>query len=349
MKEDYLIYILTTDTDHGETQPYENIIPNQWRSHLDNDTIQVYYTQKKLLSLLQLRQVINAVHADYIYLNSLFSPLFVLYPLWLQWSGVITGKVIICPRGTLYKSALAIKTIKKKPFLTLFRLMGIHKRVQFQASNDREQEAIAHYFPNSKIFTLDDAINSQQTALITYKKEIGTLKCIFIARIHPIKNLLFLLHILEQVKLTIELTIVGPIEDQAYWESCEQQLKSLPANVTTNYIGSLPNHELLPLLQKNHLYILPTKGENFGHSIFEAFLAGRPVLISDQTPWLRLQDKKIGWDLPLAHPQEYVNAIEEAAAWNQETFDEWAANAWNFANTYLENSNAKAKYIELFS
>jgi len=349
LKDDYLIYVLTTDTDHGETKPYETITTNEWIHYLHHSTIQVYYAQKVSLSLRQLKHVIKSVQADYIYLNSLFSPLFVLYPLWLKWLGTIKGKVIACPRGNLYESALSIKKIKKKPFLALFRWMGIHKMIRFQATNDREKDAVEYYFPNSEIIVTDDPINAQQPALTNCKKDTGSLKCIFIARIHSIKNLLFLLHLLEQVKVTIELTIIGPIEDKAYWELCEQQIKLLPVNIITNYIGSLPNHELIHLLQKNHLYILPTKGENFGHSIFEAFLAGRPVLISDQTPWLGLQDKKIGWDLPLAHPSAFVNVLEEAASWDQEVFDEWAASVWHFAKEHIDNSNAKAKYVALFS
>ncbi len=349
LKDDYLIYILTTDTDHGETKPHETITTNEWIHYLHHSNIQVYYARKASLSLGQLKRVIKSVQADYIYLNSLFSPLFVLYPLWLKWSGTIKGKVIACPRGNLYDSALAIKRIKKKPFLTLFRWVGIHKMIRFQATNDREKDAVEYYFPNSEIIVTDDPINAQQPSFINCKKDIGSLKCIFIARIHSIKNLLFLLKILEKVKATIELTLVGPIEDMPYWELCEEQIKLLPTNVITTYIGSLPHHELIHLLQKNHLYILPTKGENFGHSIFEAFLAGRPVLISDQTPWLGLHARKIGWDLPLAHPSAFVNALEEAASWDQEVFDECAANAWHFAKEHIDNSNVKAKYVALFS
>ena len=33
----------------------------------------------------------------------------------------------------------------------------------------------------------------------------------------------------------------------------------------------------------------------------ESLMAGRPVLISDQTPWRGLEQEKCGWDVPLAH------------------------------------------------
>jgi hypothetical protein len=126
-------------------------------------------------------------------------------------------------------------------------------------------------------------------------------------------------------------------------------IEQLPTNISVNYLGAKPNYELNAILKRHHLYILPTEGENFGHSIFEAFLAGRPALVSDQTPWINLKVKKIGWDLPLNNMKAYNNAIDEAAAWNQEEFDEWSSNSWAFANDGVLQSGEVEKYEEIFS
>ena len=172
---------------------------------------------------------------------------------------------------------------------------------------------------------------------------------IFIARIHPIKNLLYLLAAFNKVHAAVKLTIIGPVEDEAYWEKCEIAIAALPSNIKVEFAGSLPNHALLAFLQEHHLFVLPTKGENFGHSIFESFLAGRPVLISDQTPWLHLKEQETGWDLPLNEPAAFSAAIDTAAAWDQQVFDRWCRNAWHHAKKFIDNPVLKQQYLQLFS
>ncbi|HTL10081.1 MAG TPA: glycosyltransferase, partial [Chitinophagaceae bacterium] len=217
------------------------------------------------------------------------------------------------------------------------------------ATSEREKEAILQYFPGSDVLLADDLPNTKQPVFTTKHKQPGTLSCIFIARIHPIKNLLLLLDILKDVKANVSLTIIGPVEDAAYWQKCNAAMAVMPPNIVVTYGGSLPNHALLPLLQDQQLFILPTQGENFGHAIFESLLAGRPVLISNQTPWLGLEQQHAGWDLPLQKPQAFVAAIEKAAAWDQAIFDEWCRGAYQYAKAFIDNPDLKKDYHRLFS
>jgi glycosyltransferase involved in cell wall biosynthesis len=348
LKDDYGIYILTADTDHGENMSYQYVISNQWTNNIDPQ-IHIYYARKTTLSYKQLAKEIEDAQADYIYLNHLFSPYFVLLPLWLKYTERTKSKVVVCPRGALYDSALSVKKYKKIPFLFLFKLLGIHKRVLFHATNIREKEAILDYFPGSEVIIANNLPKIDQPAFISCDKIQGTIKCVFIARIVPIKNLLFLLNVLEKVKAKVALTIVGPVEDQAYWDECQKKIAQLPANISTENLGTKQNDQLTAILQQHHLFILPTTGENFGHAIFEAISAGRPVLISDQTPWLQLNKEKAGWDLPLSNPDFFVDAIETAAAWNQEQFDEYAKGAWQYAHNFITNPNLIGEYHQLFA
>jgi glycosyltransferase involved in cell wall biosynthesis len=227
-------------------------------------------------------------------------------------------------------------------------MLGLHKRITFHATNEREKAAILDFFPGSRVIIADNLPKSDQPPFITVRKESGFLKCIFIARIVPIKNLLFLLQALGKVQATIELSIIGPVEDGGYWDECSAAIDALPANIKAYYSGPRRNDELIPILQQHHLFILPTTGENFGHSIFEALVAGRPVLISDQTPWLGLSERKVGWDLPLDNLAGFTAAIENMARWDQPVFDEWAASAWKYAHDFIGNPELQKRYKELF-
>ena len=80
-----------------------------------------------------------------------------------------------------------------------------------------------------------------------------------------------------------------------------------------------------------------------------ALAAGRPVLISDQTPWRHLAEQHAGWDLPLANEKAFVEVLQEAAGMDDETFQQWSIGAWQYAKNFTESSNLKEKYKELFS
>jgi glycosyltransferase involved in cell wall biosynthesis len=348
LKTQYDVYVFTTDTDHGEEIPYRGIRSNEWITDTDKG-IQVYYAQKKGLTLSRLKREVIHINPDFVYLNHLFSPRFVVYPIWLKLTGSIKGTMIVCPRGALYQSALNVKRYKKIPLLLVYKWLGIQRKVKFHATNQREAAAIAQYFPASQVSIADNLPNLQQQPFETCEKVAGSLKMIYVARIVAIKNLLFLLTLLPQLQEQIYLTVVGPVEDKEYWASCEQQISALPANIHVTCEGPVENSLLQKKIKAHHVYILPTTGENFGHSIFEALLAGRPVVISDQTPWLQLQQQNAGWDLPLNSPAQFVEAIKTMASCNQQQFDVYAKAAWKYAGDFIEQSVNKNPYSNIFS
>lgn len=348
LKNDFDIYVFTTDKDHGEIKPYSGIITNEWIPHKQLG-IKIYYISQQPFFYRQLATEIKTIAPDFLYLNLFFSPRFVIYPLWLKYRHQINATVILCPRGTLYESALSIKWYKKKPMLRLLQNSGIHHQIKFHATNEREMHAIEHFFPGSEILVANNLPNINQPSFKSLTKLSGHINCIFIARIVPIKNLLFVIKILEKITAQVNFTIVGPEENGLYWNECKSRINALPKNIMVNYLGSKSNRELTDLLQQHHLFILPTTGENFGHAIFESFLAGRPVLISDQTPWLNLPALNVGWDLPLKEPAAFINCIEKAALWNQHEFDVFANAAFTFATDFINHPSLTKPYHQLFS
>jgi len=47
-------------------------------------------------------------------------------------------------------------------------------------------------------------------------------------------------------------------------------------------------------------------------------LAGTPVLISDQTPWIDLEDKQLGWAIPLDEEERFIRVIKEIGKMDKE-------------------------------
>ena len=142
---------------------------------------------------------------------------------------------------------------------------------------------------------------------------------------------------------------MATIEDEAYWAQCKQQIRTLPEEVEAVLMRDVPHDEIEQLIAEHHLFALPTLGENFGHAIFEALSAGRPVLISDQTPWLNLKEHYAGWDIPLNDEKAFVTAIEQVAEMKTEELQKWCIGAWQYANDYITCSDLKQHYKQLFN
>jgi glycosyltransferase involved in cell wall biosynthesis len=260
------------------------------------------------------------------------------------------AKIVLAPRGMLHQGALQYKRMKKKLYFNLFRIRGLHKKIVFHATDVTEREDVKKVFgKNVNIEFVKDFPSSRQGPLQVIEKEPGYLKCIFVSRISPKKNLLFLLSVLSTVKAEVQLSIAGPVEDDPYWLTCRDLITSMPANIKVEYLGAIPNNELPAIYRQHHLFVLPTHGENFGHVIFEALLNGRPVLISDHTPWRNLEEKETGWDLPLSGKEKFKEKIELAAGWNQQLFNRHCDASWHFAQSYISGSGLKQQYLKLFS
>ena len=350
MQEYFDFYIITSDRDLGDQQPYTGISTNQWT--IKNKNVQIYYASEKELTVARLVKLSQFVNPDYIYLNSMYSYHFTVLPLWLERTKKINAKIVIAPRGMLQEGAIQFKSFKKKAFVRILNFSGIPKKLRFHATDDQEKKDILKYFPSPEsVFVITNFPRTGQPEWKSVPKDPGHLDCIFISRIVPKKNILFILNIFSELHQNIKLhfSLRGDIEDNFYWEKCSSVIKTLPENISVNWDGPVANEQVPQVLSRYHLFILPTKGENFGHAIFESLSSGKPVLISDQTPWRNLKQKKIGWDLPLNEPRLFLEAIEQVAAFNQQEYDQWSQNAWTYARNYSAKLNLKEDYLKLFS
>ena len=119
-----------------------------------------------------------------------------------------------------------------------------------------------------------------------------------------------MLELLRNVKDgDIFLELIGPVEDERYWEQCKSIIRELPQNIQVTPTGGLSQAEVLKRLEQNHFFILPTLHENFGYVFVGALAAGCPILISENTAWNEVEEKFIGWVTPLDKPDAWIEKI----------------------------------------
>ena len=347
MADYYDIHVLTTNKDLGDDMEYSDTKPNEWNGSKDGKYT-IYYLNNPSKPLLL--NIIKETSPDYIYINSMFSFYFSVLPIYLKFVGSIKSKLIITPRGMLHKGALKYKSFKKIIYLVALNLFRVDRHLIFQATDSQEQKDILRYFPNAKkVPTIPNFILQNRKAFEPIKKDKGTLKLIFISRISAKKNLMFILQVLMHVDDKIDLSIVGPIEDQTYWTECKKLIKQTPANTTVKYFGSIPPSKVNALLKSHHVFVLPSYGENFGHSIYEALSHGRPVLISNNTPWRNLEEKNAGWDIELENKGKWIKTIRKLVYTNQNEYSLTCKHAYALAGNYQDKNKIVEAYKNLFA
>ncbi len=278
----------------GSTEPLPGISPD---TPIDQNGIAVTYRSSVSYAWwkAKLRGTPSNPPPDVLYLNSLFSVPYALQP--LRAAKSLGIRVVLAPRGMLGAGALAIKPAKKKLFLAFARLLGLFRGVRWHASTPVESRDVLHVFPGASVSV---AANIPMMATGSAPMpSIETLNWLVLGRIHPIKNIHFAIEALQKVdlaekELTIEL--VGPAEDKPY---LERLLSMARPGLKVVHTGALPPESLGEVWSRSHALLMPTSHENFGHAVVEAWAHGRPVLLSDQTPWRGLSERDLGWDLPL--------------------------------------------------
>lgn len=344
----YDFYILTRNTDYTETIPYKNITYNQWVYFQEG--VKVFYASEEYQNLSAYRKIIEYENFEAVYINGIYSWKYSILPLIALKKYAI--KTIVASRGMLAKSAIDVKGGKKKVFLKLMKLFNLYKKAIFHATNEKErQDIIEAIGTKAKVVIADNLPKSDFPKDKYIEKRRGVLKLVSLARISPEKNTKFALERLAdmgQFEGEISFDLYGQIYNQGYWEECKVVIGYLPQNIKVIHKGTVDAEQVGETIQKYHVLFLPSRGENFGHVILESLMAGRPVLISDQTPWKGLEEEKCGWDLALHEHEAWSKELVTIIKMEQEEYQVWCNGARNRAERFVNDPELVESYEGMF-
>lgn len=347
----YDFYIVCKPHEMNETAPLNAVKINEWNRW--EDKAQVMYWNYSWKRRSELKQLMEEVKPDTIFINGLFSLYFNILP--LKYGIGYKNKhrdctVVLSARGMLHPGALSQKRLKKKLFLMLFQSAGWQQRIKWHATDEQEIKFIQRQFGNNvRAETAGNFPNLLPLAAVPEKKTkelvMGT-----VALISPMKNHLEVLKALQSVKASISWHIYGPVKEQAYWQQCKELMQHLPPGISVVYHGEVPPAELSVAMNKFQVFIMPSKSENFGHALLEALSAGKPVITTDTTPFKDLQENKAGYTVQASHlADELPLAIGFFAAMKAEEFAAYSTGAADYARNFLATDRLKHQYQHLFT
>lgn len=348
LKEFINIYVLTSDRDFQDVKPYPNVETNKF---INKDGVFVlYHPWENIMACI--KKVLGEYKFKFIYINNFYSFQFSIYPTLLLRLSRSKIKIVIAPRGQFNPGALAIKEKRKKIYILIAKSIGLYKKTIWHATNKYEYNEIIRIFGKKA-----EVINASNLFVRYYplKKELSTprndsvLKIVTVSRVHPIKNIDAIIKNLKSLKFEVIYDIYGPFDDSRYYDYCVDIAKTLPSNIRVAFKGPIQNEIIVEKLFEYHVFMLLSKGENFGHVVLEAFSAKLPVILSNKTPWNDLEERGVGYNVALGNESIVPQLLQRINSMKLEEYIKMRLCADAYLDNYIKNDKSVEIYKQLFT
>ncbi len=350
----YDFFVVTRNYESkGDRKPYTTVRSDAW-NQIGN--AKVWYFSKATFTVEAFANIVKEIQPDAVFLNSALSTPVVKFLTARRKDLFDPIPVVLAPCGEMSAGARSLKPLKKKLFLLYANTVDLYKDVIWKASFKSEKDEIRQVIgAHTEVWVAPDL--APKSILPDYDpkwkqtKEKGTARFAFLSRLTRKKNIHYFLERLKDVHTgNVQFDLIGPLEDEGYWEQCQGIIRGLPSNVTVNAVGSFPDQrDALRKLSESNFFVLPTLNENFGYVFIEAFAAGCPLLVSDNTVWKDIEQRNVGWQIPLEDTDSWIGQINNCVDMDASQYDRMSANARNYALEWLsdiETENATARVLD---
>lgn len=352
LSDHYEFKVITTAFDLNDNTVYPGIQANAWNKVTlpgQERKINVWYHASRKIGVMKMSALLKQASPYIIFINGLFTP-WSFIPLILRKTGSLKNvRVILSPRGMLQRGALQSKALKKKIFLKLFKSAGLFNDLAWHATGEDEKTDIKNMMGGTAEVIMAGNIPKKPLEAISLPPKVkGALNLVYLSIITEKKNLLLLIRVLGKTCSKISLDVYGPVKGSDYWKRCQEACQELPVNITVRYKGDIQPNLVQATLQQYDAFISLTKGENFGHALYESLSVGRPLITSHYTPWNHLEVNRAGWNIRIEDEGNISSVLQEIADMDRTAFGAFCDGAWDLAKRYYSSSDFVTSYRGLF-
>jgi glycosyltransferase involved in cell wall biosynthesis len=341
------IKLITSANNHQGNKLPINTKVNRFVNETITET-PIFYSSNSIIGILNLVQLYIKNRHHTFYINGMFIPRLSLIP------ALICKYVIISPRGMLINETLGSKSVFKKIYLIIYKLV-VSKNTIWHATDAAEVKDIKHFFGERANVKLITNIPVKSLAInLKREKQTESLKLVYFGLIVQKKGLLTLIQILKILNFPISLDIYGSIKDQSYWDACLKEICTNQSQASFKYLGHANPSESQSILTKYDAFVLLTKGENFGHSIYESLSVGTPVIITNKTPWkFNESANPPGWIINYDNQGIDTDSLKQALTnlyhMDNDAYALSSKAAHAYAVDFYNSHDFKKEYTELFN
>ena len=199
-------------------------------------------------------------------------------------------KLIVHPMGFYEPWSLSQKKFKKKLAWHLYQKKLLRRAHLVHCASENEEYNLKKLDPKLKCIVLPFGVNKKNIRTKILKKI--NRRCVFFSRLHKKKGLDMLIKTWVELKNeNWSLDIVGYGNRKYYKDIIKDKKRS-----NIKFLKPISNlSKKNKLLDNYDLLVLPTLNENFGIVILESLARGLPVLTTNETPWIEIQNQNAGW------------------------------------------------------
>ena len=252
--------------------------------------------------------------------------------------------IVVSPRGNLYPWNLKKGYLKKKLYMDIVQRNYFDSANCIHVTSKDELLAVQDLNFRAPVALVPNGVDLKEFEDMRSKKDhranLGlSHECkyiLYVGRIEEKKGLHILFEaFVDFVKTNTEWKIVvaGPIYDKGYYDRCKSFIENSGYGESINWMGMVSGSQRIDAYGSADLFVLPTQSENFGIVIAEALAAGLPVITTEGTPWMEIQNEFAGYIISLSS-QALLLAMEDFNRLKDSEKDAMAISAKNIAQRY---------------
>ena len=249
---------------------------------------------------------------------------------------------VVRPAGSLEPWSMGVSSMRKKWYFQAIERANLNQAAAVHAMSSKEADHIRAYGLRPPVWTIPngiDPISALDDEVIKHVRMSlglgpGASMILFLGRLHPVKNLSFLLDVFRDLLRQhpeTHLVLAGP-DQGPYADTLKRQVANEGLHEGVTFYGEIRGDEKTALLQAADVLCLPSLSENFGNVVLEALASGTAVFAADTTPWTELDRWGCGRCLPLER-EAWVSVLAETIATG--CLPEWGMKARRVATEHF--------------
>jgi len=306
---DIELRVLTTDSDGPKTR--KNIsfkaFPEKFPAGYE-----VYYCRRlfaQSVSLELLTRLWSMVYwAEVVHLTATYS--FPTIPTLLV-CRILRKPVVWSPRGALQRWQGTTRARAKSVWERLANSLCDPGRVVLHTTSEEEKNESWPRMPRTQPRVIHNGVNLPGLNGGRSQRN-GSLRLLYVGRLHPIKGIENLLRALVLIKGEVSLTLCGD-GDLHYRRSLESLVSELSLVGRVTFRGAIDEATKARQFLEADLCVVPSFKENFSLVVAESLSYAVPVVVGDGTPWKQVDQIGCGRCVQNS-PDELAKAIEALGA-----------------------------------
>lgn len=214
--------------------------------------------------------------------------------------------LVVSPRGMLDPWALGRSRLKKRLAALFYENRSLRAARLLHATSGLEAESIRRFGLTQPIAVLPNGVDlpekGEMPSRELLERRFPELRdrrwLLFLGRLDSKKGIDLLLELWREIGPRFanwRLVVAGP-DLGGFGARMVAAVAADPLLLErTTFTGMLEGAEKSAALARSELFVLPTRGENFGIAVAEALAYGTPVITTTAAPWEALMRRDCGW------------------------------------------------------